>query len=101
MTETAEAPRQKPAKYQEWLDRLPRFARRTQKGTVFCLKINVNQRGHGYILHMTEGGPKDNANNAKVVDNVEQAMEVLRELWVRAHEMANSPDAVGDTGRDG
>jgi hypothetical protein len=79
-----------PTKYQRWLDRWSEYARRTPQGTVMCFKINVNRAGHGYISHMTDKGKIDQTPPQHLAD-VEQAVQVLRDVWARAEELANRP----------
>ena len=78
-----------PSKYELWLQRLPRYARKTKEGNaIIHLKFNVNRAGFGFISHMNGAGVID-PENYPVMKTREAAL-ALDHLWEQAVQYANT-----------
>ena len=67
--------------YSDWLDRLPSMARITKKGARIDLWMYVYPSGQGSIQFVRPDGKGD---VDQPVNNVDEAVAAIRDLWERA-----------------
>ena len=79
--------------HSEWLDKLPEYARPTERGARIDLRLYVYPDGHGNIQLVRESG---HGGAQQPVDRPDEALDALRRLWERAAALNERPDIASD-----